>query len=45
MVVRKITERLQGLKEIEILGKVTINSSISKENEQEIKDLANILCK
>lgn len=45
MVVRKITERLQGLKEIEILGKVTINSSISKENEQEIKELANILCK
>ena len=45
MVVRKITERLQGLKEIEILGMVTINSSISKENEQEIKDLANILCK
>jgi hypothetical protein len=37
--------KAQGLKEIEILGKITINSSISKENEQEIKELARVLCK
>jgi hypothetical protein len=37
--------KVQGLKEIEILGKITINLSISKENEQEIKELARVLCK
>ncbi len=45
MVVKRINEKIQGLKEIELLGTVTINSSISKENEQEIKALASNLCK
>lgn len=44
MAKKKIIERLEVLKEIEIIGSVTINSSMSKENEQEIKNLAQALC-
>ncbi len=45
MAKKKITEELSTLKQIVIVGSVTINSSMSKANEQEIKNLASLLCK